>query len=61
MDAVLLEGETLRVEGKAELKMTEYNVEPPTALLGVVRADDDLSVHFKLFASIQSSVLQRDD
>lgn len=52
MQAYVQDDGTLRATGKTELRMTDYNVEPPTALLGMVRVDDLLSVHFELFASI---------
>lgn len=54
MDASVSDDGTVRATGKTELKMTDYNVEPPTALLGLVRVDNELTVHFELVASISS-------
>ena len=39
-----------RVRGRAPLKMTDFDVTPPTALLGMVRARDDIVVRFDLTA-----------
>ncbi len=51
MQALMLEDETLKATGQTELRMTDYNVEPPRALLGMVRVDDLLRVHFEIFAT----------
>lgn len=51
MDATLSEDGIVQATGKTTLRMTEYNVEPPRALLGLVRVEDELTVHFELFAS----------
>ena len=34
------------LEGKKALKMTDYNIEPPKALLGTITTGDDIEVHF---------------
>jgi len=54
MQALVLEDGTLKATGQTELRMTDYNVEPPRALLGMVRVDDLLSVHFELFATLRN-------
>jgi len=54
MQAVVLENGTLKATGQTELRMTDYNVEPPRALLGMVRVDDLLSVHFELLVSLNN-------
>jgi polyisoprenoid-binding protein YceI len=38
----------LRVKGNKVIKMTDFSVEPPVAMLGLVRANDELNVHFDL-------------
>lgn len=45
---------TIRAKGQTELKMTAYNVDPPSALLGLVRVNDELTVHFELIASLNN-------
>ncbi len=47
----VLDNMRLRANGKKEIRMTDFDVEPPTGLLGMVRARDRLTVHFDLFAS----------
>lgn len=44
----------LKATGSAALKMTEYNVEPPSALLGLVRVNDELTVHFEIVATLKN-------
>lgn len=36
--------------GKKEINMTDYNVEPPSGLFGLVKAQDELTVHFDIIA-----------
>lgn len=54
LTAELLEDGTIRAIGQTDLKMTAYNVEPPSALLGLVRVNDELTVHFELIASLNN-------
>lgn len=54
LTAELLEDGTIRAIGQTDLKMTAYNVEPPSALLGLVRVNDELTVHFELIASVNN-------
>jgi len=49
LDGNFLDDGRIRVTGKKEIKMTDYDVEPPTGLFGLVRADDELTVHFDLY------------
>jgi hypothetical protein len=41
----------VRIQGRHALRMTDFNIEPPTGLLGLVRAHDDIVVRFDLVAS----------
>jgi hypothetical protein len=50
-DGYILEDGRLRAVGQKEILMTDYDVEPPTGLLGLVRAENELTVHFDLYAS----------
>lgn len=54
-DGYILDNSRLRAVGKKTILMTDYNVEPPTGLLGLVRAENELTVHFDLYASPESS------
>lgn len=41
--------EAFRLEGELHLRMTQFDITPPTALLGIIRARDELVVHYDLF------------
>lgn len=43
----------LVVTGDYSLKMTDYGIEPPTALLGTLTTGDEVGLHFKLTLSPQ--------
>lgn len=50
------EGRTLvdgrvRIRGRHPLRMTDFGIEPPTGLLGLVRAHDAIAVRFDLLAA----------
>ncbi len=49
--AYYLEHDKVRAIGKTTIRMSDFGVEPPTALMGLVKADDELSVNFDLIAS----------
>lgn len=46
-----LSDERIRAVGSKQIKMTDYEVEPPSAMLGLVKAENELTVHFDLLAS----------
>lgn len=54
LTAELINGNTIRAVGSTDLKMTAYNVEPPSALLGLVRVNDELTVHFEIVANLNN-------
>ncbi|MDF0717953.1 YceI family protein [Muricauda sp. 334s03] len=37
---------TVLLEGKKALKMTDFNVDPPKALLGTITTGDDIEIHY---------------
>ena len=41
-----INGDKVVLEGKKALKMTDYNIEPPKALLGTITTGYDIEVHF---------------
>lgn len=41
----------LRATGSVPLKMTDFGVEPPTALFGLIKAHNRIEVHFDLIAT----------
>lgn len=45
-----------QVRGSTDLTMTSFGIRPPVALLGLVKAHDDIEVHFDLLAASESIV-----
>lgn len=50
-NAYYLNNERVRAVGQTTIRMTDFGVEPPTALMGLIRADEELTVHFDLIAT----------
>lgn len=46
----LLQNGSMRATGSKQIQMTDYNVAPPTAMFGLVKVDNELTVHFDLVA-----------
>ncbi len=46
--------ESLRLHGwgSLDLKMTDFDVEPPTALFGLVKARNEITIRFHLIAEV---------
>jgi hypothetical protein len=53
--AYYLDVDRVRAIGNTTIRMTDFNVEPPTALLGLIQADDELTVKFDLIATERNS------
>ena len=43
----------LRVSGQVDILMTEFGLEPPTALLGLIKAKDRVTIRFDLTADCE--------
>lgn len=48
---------TFRVTGEVQLQMTDFGISPPTALLGLVQAHNDILVRFDIRASVNGDIL----
>ena len=48
VDAQRLASDTFRLSARLPLKMTDYDITPPTALFGAIKARNDLMVRFEL-------------
>ncbi|TVQ02491.1 MAG: YceI family protein [Balneolaceae bacterium] len=57
-NAYYLEPTRVRAIGKTTIRMTDFDVEPPTALMGLVKADDELTVSFDLVAKETDQLCQ---
>ncbi len=42
----------IEFEGTKTIKMTDYGIKPPVALLGTMRTGDDIAIHFKTVFTI---------
>ena len=51
----LLDPETLLIEGAQLLKMTDYGVEPPKAILGTLEAGNDITISFKFLFTLETN------
>ena len=45
----------LRATGSLDLSMSDFNIEPPTAMLGLVRVSDRITVQFEITAEPDSN------
>jgi len=45
-----LESGRMHAQGTLPIQMTDFNVEPPTAMLGLIRVRDEITVHFDITA-----------
>jgi hypothetical protein len=48
VDATRISSDTFRLTARLPLKMTDYDITPPTALFGAIKARNDLTVEFDL-------------
>jgi len=50
---------TINVTGSLELKMSDFNITPPTALLGTLKTGDKISVYYSLILSGKTQISYR--
>lgn len=48
-DLRLNEWNQIVAKGSVPMNMTDYNIEPPTALFGVIRTDEEIELKFELY------------
>lgn len=56
--AYFVETYQIRAIGKTTIRMTDFGVEPPTALMGLIKAEDELTVNFDLYANESDAICQ---
>ncbi len=44
----LVDGNSVTFAGSVPLKMTDFGMDPPTALLGTLKTGDDITIHFNV-------------
>ncbi|MEZ5013296.1 MAG: YceI family protein [Chitinophagales bacterium] len=47
------EGGKLYIDTSKNLKMTDFGIDPPTAMMGAMKVSDAISIRFKLYYSMQ--------
>ncbi len=50
--AVMLSDNHFRLKGFHPINMSEFGIEPPTALFGLIQVNDQIDFHFDLYVSI---------
>lgn len=53
-EAYYINQQRVRAVGETTINMTDFGVEPPTALMGLIRANEELTVNFDLIAEPQN-------
>lgn len=53
VDATINDDGTIRFVGTQDLLMTSFNVDPPTAMMGTIRSDDEIQILFDVTFSNQ--------
>lgn len=53
----ILEGGDLVISGSRKLKMTDFKMEPPTAMMGTIKVGDEVEVRFEATLSIPDTTL----
>lgn len=43
-----VKGDRIELQGKYAMKMTDFNIEPPTAVMGTIKTGDDLVIRYNL-------------
>jgi polyisoprenoid-binding protein YceI len=56
-DFLKVSNETFSVRGKAPLKMTDFGIDPPSAMLGTLQTGDEITVNFEFAFQKQSDQL----
>jgi len=41
--------QTMQLKGAYSLKMTEYNVEPPSVMFGTIKSGDEVTIHYNFY------------
>jgi hypothetical protein len=51
----LLSEELFRVKGSKQISMKMYNIKPPTAMFGLIKASSELTVHFDVTVQLKNT------
>lgn len=53
LDSLLIAMDSITTKGKKEISMADFNIEPPSALLGLVKADDLVTIDFRIVFNLK--------
>jgi polyisoprenoid-binding protein YceI len=53
VEGTIQDNGTFKFTGSYKIDMNDYNVDPPTAMLGAVRSGEMVTINFELFFSVQ--------
>ena len=53
----LLPGGELKITGAKKLKLTDFKMEPPTAMMGTIKVGDEVEVRFDVVLSLETNAL----
>jgi polyisoprenoid-binding protein YceI len=53
----ILPGGDLQITGNKKVRMTEFNMEPPKAMMGTIKAGDEVTISFNIIFSGSNSIL----
>ncbi|WP_081652423.1 YceI family protein [Cyclobacterium qasimii] len=45
---ILTEGESISLSGSADVKLTDFKVDPPTAVFGTIKTGDEMTINIKM-------------
>ncbi|MBK8556883.1 MAG: YceI family protein [Lewinellaceae bacterium] len=48
----------LQLIGEKMLKMSDFGIDPPEAMFGLIKVDDDISIHFELKVRLEAEALK---
>lgn len=51
----LVNGDAVNLEGETSFKMTDFDITPPTAMLGTIKTDDKVTISFKAIFNLLNS------
>lgn len=51
----LIKGNAVNLEGETNFNMTDFNITPPTAMLGTIKTDDKVTISFKALFNLINS------
>jgi hypothetical protein len=48
----MISGNRIQIKGSKKVKMTDFNISPPTAMLGTLKTGDEVTISFTLVMAV---------